>query len=224
MATITPTGTDPALIAGNRKNAAQQAESASYSKATTTDESTGETSNQDSINISTRAENIQKLNEEFFTGNPLDFRITQDFILRLEEFKLITPDNAASLVANLAARSAPDDTTNGSAVREVSNFIDSYSASVHEIDPNHTLVGILQEAKTVLDNFNNPTKNSLKINIPQVTEQLQNYVDASREYLSKPDQEDFDQLILVLDIAHLLTPGKNTTSQIDSYLKINQLN
>ena len=221
MATIAPTSTDPALIAGNRKSAAQQAESASYAKATTaTDESSDDTSTQDSINISTRAENIQKLNEEFFTGNPLDFRITQDFILRLEEFGLITADDAG----RLAARSTPSDSANGSAVSEVSNFIDSYSASVKEIDPNHSLVGVLQDAKTVLDNFNNPTKSSLNINIPQVTEKLQNYVDAAKENMSEPDLQDFEQLILVLDIAHVLTPGTNTTSQIDSYLEINKLN
>ena len=221
MATITPTGTDPALIAGNRKSAAQKAEPASYSKDTAaTGDSSDDTSNQDSINISSRAENIQKLNEEFFSGSPPDFRITQDFIHRLEEFGLITADNAASL----AARSASTESTNGSAVSEASNFIDSYTASVKEIDPNHSLIGVLQEAKAVLDNFNNPTKSSRNINIPQVTEQLQNFVDTSKEHLNESDQQDFEQLILVLDIAHVLTPGTNTTSQIDSYLEINKLN
>ena len=221
MTTITPTGTDPALIAGNRKSTAQQAESTSYSKDTAaTEESSDDALNQDSIKISTRAENIQKLNEEFFSGNLQDFRITQDFILRLEEFGLITADDANTL----GSRSEATDSTNGSAVGELSNFIDSYSGSVKEIDPNHSLIGVLQQAKTVLDNFNNPTKSSLNINIPQVTEQLQSYVDASTGHLSESDQQGFEQLILALDIAHVLTPGTNTTSQIDSYLEINQLN
>jgi hypothetical protein len=41
--------------------------------------------------------------------------------------------------------------------------------------------------------------------------------------LPETDKKALNQLVSALDIANILTPGKNTTSQIESYLAINKL-
>lgn len=216
MSTINSTGIASSLITNNQTSATQQTNSASSSTAST---STNSTSNQDKVEISTRAQKIQKLNEEFFSKGMESFTITQDFIQRLEEYGLISADQAS----NLGASAETSESGEGSTVGDLSTFIDGFSGSLKKTDPNNTLIGVLQQAKSVLDNFNNPTQSSQNVNIVQVSSQLQNYIETSADQLPEMDKKALNQLVSALDIAQILTPGKNTTSQIDSYLAINQL-
>jgi hypothetical protein len=218
MSTINSIGIDSSLITNNQTNAAQQTNSASNSK-TVAGESNDSTLNQDKVEISTRAQKIQKLNEEFFSGSIESFTISQDFIQRLEEYGFITAGEAGNLGANAETSESSDDSTVG----EISKFIDSFTASVRKTDPNNSLIDILQQAKTVLTNFNSPTQSSQNINIVQISSQLQSYIDSSDEQLPEIDKSGLNQLVSALDIANILSPGRNTTSQIDSYLAINNL-
>tara|TARA_R110001606_G_scaffold361754_6_gene515101 strand:- start:26072 stop:26728 length:657 start_codon:yes stop_codon:yes gene_type:complete len=218
MSTINSIGIDSSLLTNNQTTATNQTSSASNSKTATT-EPTATTVNQDKVEISTRAQKIQKLNEEFFSGSIESFTISQDFIQRLEEYGFITADQAS----NLGATSETTESSDVSTVGELSNFIDSFTASVKKIDPNNSLIDALQQAKTVLSNFNSPTQSSQNVNIVQISSQIQSYIDSSNEQLPKTDKQSLNQLVSALDIANILTPGKNTTSQIDSYLAINQL-
>ncbi len=172
------------------------------------------------VQISTRAQKIQKLNEEFFSGGFQSFSITAKFIQRLEEFGFISSDEAQKLGAKAVTSESEDGTAT---VAELSKFIDSFSASVEKVDPNNSLIDILQQAKTVLDDFENPTDNSKNINVVQISKQIQSYIDSSTESLPEADQKALNQLVAALDIINVLTPGKNTTSEIDSYLAIKNL-
>ena len=219
MSTINSIGIDSSLLTNNLASAAKQTSSVSNSTTVASESSSANTANQDKVEISTRAQKIQKLNEEFFSG-PIDqFTITQNFIQRLEEYGLITAEQASELAVNTEA----SDSSESSTVGELSNFIDSFTASVKTIDPNSSLIGVLQQAKTVLDDFNNPTEKSKNINIVQISRQIQSYIDSASEQLPETDTKSLNELVSALDIANLLTPGKNTTSQINSYLAINNL-
>lgn len=218
MSSINSIGIDSSLITNNQTSAANQTSSASNSKTATT-ESTATTVNQDKLEISTRAQKIQKLNEEFFSGSIESFTISQDFIQRLEEYGFITASEASNLASSAETSESSDDSTVG----ELSKFIDSFTASLKKTDPNNSLIDVLQQAKTVLTNFNSPTQSSQNVNIVQISSQLQSYIDFSTERLPETDKKALNQLVSALDIANILTPGKNTTSQIDSYLAINKL-
>jgi len=218
MSTINSIGIDTSLLTNNQTNATNQTSSASNSKTATT-ESTATSVNQDKLEISTRAQKIQKLNEEFFSDGLNSFTISQDFIKRLEEYGFITTGEAKNLGSSAEKSESSDPTTVG----ELSKFIDSFTASVNKTDQNSSLIDTLQKAKTVLDNFNSPTQSSRNVNIVQVSHQLQSYIDDSAEKLSETDKRSLNQLVSALDVANKLTPGKNTTSQISSYLAIKNL-
>lgn len=209
MTTITSTSIDSAQLTSNQTTVAQTTESASQSN---TVESSDSTSNLDKVDISTRAQKIQQLNKEFFSSGVKTFKITQDFILRLKEYEFITAEEANKLSSNSATDNSDDDST----VSELSNFIDSFTTDIQEGSP---IIKILQQAQTVLDNFNSPSQSSLNINIPQINNQLQSYIDSS-EQPAESDRKQLEQLVLALDVANILTPGTNTTAQIDSYLAI----
>jgi hypothetical protein len=218
MSTINSIGIDSSLLTNNQTTATNQTSSASNSKTATT-ESTVTTVNQDQLEISTRAQKIQKLNEEFFSGPIQSFTISQEFIQRLEEYGFITNDQASNLGVNAETTESSDNSTIG----ELTKFIDSFSASLNKIDPNNSLIDALQQAKTVLSNFNSPTPSSQNVNIVQISSQIQSYIDTANEKLPETDKKALNQLVSALDIANILTPGKNTTSQIESYLAINKL-
>lgn len=218
MSTINSIGIDPSLITNNKTSATNQTNSASNSTETATS-STDATPNQDKVEISTRAQKIQKLNEEFFPDGLNSFTISQDFIKRLEEYGFITTGEAK----NLGSSAEKSESSGPTTVSELSKFIDSFTTSVDKTDQNSSLIDALQQAKTVLDNFNSPTQSSRNVNIVQVSHQLQSYIDDSAEKLSETDKRSLNQLVSALDVANKLTPGKNTTSQISSYLAIKNL-
>ncbi|PCJ32949.1 MAG: hypothetical protein COA90_01580 [Gammaproteobacteria bacterium] len=215
MLSVTSTGVDTTFIASKQTTSTVATESVSQSN---TISSSDNTSNLDKVDISTRAQKIQQLNEEFFSNGIKSFKVTQDFIARLEEYEFITAEEATSLGTYAVSNNSNDDST----VSNLSSFINSFTADIKEEDPNNSIIGILQQAQTVLDNFNAPSQSSLKINIPQISSQLQSYIDSS-EQLSDTDSNNLNQLVLALNAANILTPGTNTTTQIDSYLAITKL-
>ncbi len=169
----------------------------------------------ETVEISTRAQKIQKLNEEFFAAGPRAFKVTAEFIDRLQEYGLLSASAAKQLGGNTGANGEGAET-----VVELSLFIDSFVASVKQVAPDSTLIELLQQAQTVLDNFNNPTAESLAINIPVVTQQLKDYSDTSTDTLPEADRQSLKQLLLVLGAADVLNPGTNTTAEIDQYLAV----
>ena len=170
----------------------------------------------DTVKISTRAEKIQKLNEEFFAAGPRAFKITPEFINRLEEYGLLTAHDAKKLGGSVTSG-----TQGANTVAELSAFIVGFIESVRQVAPDSSLMEVLQQAQTVLDNFNNPTTQSLNINIPEITQQIKQYSESEIDQLPDADKESFKQLLLVLEAANVLTPGKNTTAEIDQYLAVN---
>ena len=210
--------TTSSQIANSQTLAAQQANKTASSK-TVANESSETPASSDKVEISTRAQKIQTLNEEFFSNGIESFTISSTFIKRLEELGFITSNEASNLGSNINANESGGNSTVG----EVSKFINSFTASLKKADPDNSLIDTLQQAKTILTNFNNPTQSSKNINTVQISSQLQNYIGSHTEQLSETNKSGLNQLVSVLNIANKLTPGKNTTSEIDSYLAINKL-
>ncbi len=79
-----------------------------------TTELSDSTISHDLVQISSRAQNIQKLNEEFFSHGFQSFTISQSFIDRIEEYSLITAEEASNLSANVISSDSDDEPTDTS--------------------------------------------------------------------------------------------------------------
>ena len=224
MTGIAATTADTSLLSANQSDSAiRQAATASSSTAVTEDTPavSVNTAKIETVEISTRAQKIQKLNEEFFSSGPKDFKVSAEFIERLEEYGFLTANEAERLSDSASVTSKTSE--GASTVGELSLFIEGFIDSVEQIAPESSLIEVLQQAQTVIDNFNDPTVNSLSVNIPNITELLKNYNDTATDLLPDADKESLNQLVLALSIANVLTPGTNTTTEIDQYLAINKL-
>lgn len=225
MTYMTAASAGTSLISSNPKgSAAQQADSAKLDIKPATalkDAPVDDTGPlKANVEISTRAQKIQKLNEEFFAAGPQAFKVSAAFIDRLEEYGLISANEAK----DLGGRAGAINSEGGGAktVAQLSTFIDGFTDSLNNVAPDNPLIEVLQQAQTVIDNFNNPTTTSLAVNIPNITEQLKHY-NQTTDRLPMADQAAFDQLVLALNIANTLTPGTNNTAEIDRYLAVSRL-
>ncbi len=216
MSTINSIGLNSTVVTNSQTTASQQADSISSSVNSTSlqTKTTDATSN---VEISTRAQKIQALNEEFLSGGPQSLVITTEFIERLEEYGFITSEQAT----NFATTLSDDDTEDHQTVSGLSNFLEDYIDKITQSDSaNNTLIEALQNAQTVLDNFNTPNEQSKSINIVQVSQQLKNHIAGANGQLSESEKQALTQVTSALDIANVLTPGKNNTAQINSYLSL----
>jgi len=226
---MTGINTNTGLITPNQTDSStQQPESASTDGNTATKiEQTPDVSasvsdiKTDNVEISTRAEKIQKLNEEFFPAGPRAFTITSEFIDRLKEYGFLSANDADKFGGSTGSTNSNNQ--EAKTIGELSVFIDSFVGTVEKVDPDSTLIDILLQAQTVIDNVNKPTTESLKINIPNITEQLKLYSDTATDQLPETDQASLKQLVLALSIANILAPGANTSVEIDKYLEIKAL-
>ncbi|MEH6473698.1 MAG: hypothetical protein V7752_20945 [Halopseudomonas sp.] len=82
--------------------------------------------NHRSVELSTRAQKIQKLNEEFFSAGPLSVSITPEFIARLTEYGFLSTDQASNLSPSVAS---PDENLSNT-LGELSLFIDQPRESI----------------------------------------------------------------------------------------------
>lgn len=171
----------------------------------------------DSVAISSRAQNIQKLNEEFFAQGFASFSITTDFVTRLEEYGLVTAEEASELISRVGGSENEVESANSPTINEFIDFINDYSASLENDDPQHSLIDILQQAKEALENLSG---NSKTINISSVTGQLQSYIDTHSDEIKDTDKKTFEQIVSALELADILTPSKNVTKQVENYLSI----
>jgi len=219
MAITNATGINSTVLPQNQSIITPQA-SGSTSKI---DDSKNSTTSQDSVTISSRSKNIQKLNEEFFSQGFESFTISKSFVERLTQYGLISAEEANKIVENVDSNDSAGNANPVSTVGELLDFIDSFSESVKKVDPENSLIDVLQQAEEVLKNFNSPMTSSENINITQVSRQLQNYVNTDGDTLPDSDKAAFKRLVSALDIADKLSPGKNTTAEINSYLSTSSL-
>jgi hypothetical protein len=221
MSTITALGLDSTLIANTQTSTAQQASLTTSSPDTVTIDTSTHNNSLNNIDISTRAQKIQALNEEFFSAGPQSLVISSDFLQRLEQYGLITSEQANTLGADIIDE---DEMEAKPTVSDLSLFIADFTGRLEQSElSNNSLIDALQNAKMVLEHVNSPTDESKNINIVQVSQQLKTYTNSATEQLSESEKTSLKYITSALDIANVLTPGTHTTAQINSYLAISTL-
>lgn len=173
--------------------------------------------NQRGLELSTRAQKIQKLNEEFFPAGAQSVKITPAFIERLNEYGFISNDEAIKLSPSIASSDEVPARTLG----ELSSFIDRFSDDMKESNPDNSLITTLQKAKSIIHNFDGSKPSSMASDIKTVTAELNQYSKSTAaQTLSDDEKTSLNQLELALKIADKMNPENLSSSKINDYLSV----
>lgn len=214
MNTISSTSSDPTYSQGSQ--AAATASTVASTKDAESSAAEGKETDDDNIQLSTRAQKIQKLNEEFFPSGPKSIRITPDFVARLHEYGLISASEAESLTP--AARIGEGETTNS--LEELSAFTERFSAELEEDKPGSSLIATLNNAHSIIDAWEGDDRASMA-DVKQVIAELAEFNGSPElESLDYDDQKSMLELELAMNIAQKLNPVGNVSQEINSYLNI----
>ena len=166
------------------------------------------------IELSDRAQKIQKLNEEFFKGGPSSVKITPEFIARLQEYGFLDKNQADQLSASAQQTTIEDKSSLG----QLSEFIDTFSEKLEKQNPTDSLISTLNKAKSIINNFDGSKPSSLASDIKTVSAELTQYINDNE--INKNDKEQLEELNLALKIADNLKPDNLSTAKVNNYLKI----
>jgi len=167
----------------------------------------------ESVELSSRAQKIQKLGEEFFPSGPKSIQITEAFITRLQEYGLISEGEANRLTTTTQDKSKPSQLT------ELTQFTERLSEQLKKSNPEHSLINTLEQAKSVIDQLDVAQPSA--INIKSVIAELSLYRHSvEAQSLSDADRSSLSQLEASLTIADKLSPENTSSQKINHYLKI----
>lgn len=173
----------------------------------------------DSAALSTRAEKLSALNQEFNIRGP-GFELSSAFVQRLQEFGFISPGEAESLGADLAAGESgsgnlsPDG--GGTGLADLRSVLREFSGSLEESDPLAPIFQRVDSALGTIESRDGQADN-------RVLESVRSQLDAALNSdlaagLDGTMEKSLTQAMDVLLIASRLTPGSQTNAGIETYL------
>ncbi len=173
----------------------------------------------DAASLSTRAEKLSALNQEFNIRGP-GFELSSAFIERLQQFGFISGREAESLGADIAAagqetgnRSPAESATRLSSLRST---ISEFRASLADDTP---LAGILERVDTALGTIESRDGQADNRMLETVRSQLDAFLNSDLAgSIDGPTEKSLTQAMDVLLIASRLTPGSQTNAGIETYL------
>jgi len=166
------------------------------------------------IKLSSRAQKVQMLNEEFFSGGPTSVTITPELIQRLYEYGFITESEAN----NLDGGKTKNEETTGT-LGELSADIEDLSDRLKNDKPEDSLIDILTRADAIINNFDGSKPSSLTNDIKLVSAELNAYLESvDAKQLTDLEKKSMDKLSLALTIADKLNPNNISSQKLNSYL------
>jgi len=214
MNTISSSSSDATYSQGS--SSAATASTAASTKETESAATDSKKTDENNIHLSTRAQKIQKLNEEFFPGGPKSIRITPDFVARLHEYGLISAADADSLSPAARANSSEAE----SSLAELSLFTQNFGEELAESDPDNSLITTLNKAHSIIDAWEGDDPASMS-EVTQVIAELATFNGSpALETLDHDDQKSMLELELAMNIAKKLNPQGNVSQEINSYMNI----
>jgi len=179
-----------------------------------TQSSDNEAKTTDDIQLSTRAQKIQRLNQEFFPNGPGSLKITPDFIQRLQEYGFINTSEAASLGASLKeSRSTPN------TIDTLSNNITNIIDRVKTENSDAPVISLLERSNAILSNLDGSNPSELARDIRSVNAELINVLDGdTRNSFSIEEQNTLEELSIALSVADRLNPANLSTASLNRYL------
>lgn len=171
------------------------------------------------VTLSGRALSVQKLNQEFFANGTKGFKVTSDFVAKLEEYGLINSTEASRLSPLVSPLSRFKEQGDNSSLDKVTEFLNDFRDELKEENPESSLIDTLNGAEEIINNFDGAQSASSQANIKSVLAELNSfYNSAEAESLDADDKESLLQLGLTLRIADRLNPSSISSSKVNSYL------
>ena len=168
-----------------------------------------------SVELSSRAQKLQKLNEDFFPGGYQTIKITSDFIGRLQEYGFLSQEEAEQLTPKKEATTGQQESVD---LNELSNFIGQFKDKLEKEDPDNGLIATLQKADHIINNFDTQT---MKSDIKNVINDLKEYSSSEKaENLSAVEKDFLSKLEITLQVADKLTLERNASPKINEYLSV----
>ena len=169
------------------------------------------------VELSTRAQKIQKLNEDFFPAGPQSLKITSAFIDRLKEYGFLS-DNEAKELHSSTTLDKESSTPN---LEKLSLFIDRFNDQIQKEDPENSLISTLDNAKNILNNLDKSRPSSKATDIKAVIAELMQYKNSeAAQELSHNDKASLNQLEAALRISDKLNPGNLSSQKVSHYLSV----
>ncbi|MCJ8313469.1 MAG: hypothetical protein HRU38_14685 [Saccharospirillaceae bacterium] len=167
------------------------------------------------VELSSRSQNIQKLNEEFFSGGIQGFQVSNAFIDRLAQYGLISNTQADDLASTII-ESDTDSTADNSLNASVKSLIEN----IAQQDPDNGLIEPLQKTLEMMSRIDNDINKPTSKEITEIKNEikLQQSTNAT-DNLIQSDIDTLHQLNTMLNIAEKLTPSTLNSTAINSYLE-----
>ena len=207
-------------LSSSNNNTAQATSTSSIGKSDTADSSnkTDDSGTAKDINISTRAQKLQELSKDFFPSGPQSLKVTPQFIQRLQEYGFISAAQAEKLSPQLKSSTAQSGTKT---VAELKGFIETLNNKLEKESPNHSLIDVLKESKSVLESFDKTLTSPKQTNYTSLINKLTEFANSSdTNTLNQSDKNALQTLAVTLTIADKLGPAESTTKEINQYLSI----
>ena len=172
--------------------------------------------NSTQASISTRAQKLQKLAEEFFPGGPQTLSITPEFVQRLSDYELITQDQLNSLPASITASNSDDQDS-------ISKLISNSEIILNKLELDPEFKGLFDSLKNAvgqMEQFQAGGSQSFTKSSKLLANELEALFKAMDDTgLTEQETTTIDQMILALNLTDSLNNGSGSSNTvINNYL------
>ncbi len=183
--------------------------------ATSTVQSAQADADEETVVVSTRAQNIQKLNEEFFASGVKEFTVTATFIQRLQEYNLISTSEASALTNNTAtSTSNSENEALDTLTNKTTSLIDQLGDE--DDDLSQSLTNALEILSRIDSLFDKPSVTEINEINNEIT-----YFKSSEvtDELSPAQTKTLNELSLTLSVIEKLSPNTLNSNVVNQYLE-----
>jgi hypothetical protein len=168
--------------------------------------------------ISSRAQKLQKLAEEFFPGGPKTLKITPEFVQRLSDYEFLSQEQLDQLPASIKSL----DSENEDSIAKLITNTESILEKLESEPEFEGLFGSLQSGVEQMEQFQIGGSQSFIISSKLLANEISSQLEAmDTGKLTEQDIKTIDQMVLALNLTDKLSSGQSSAasnSVINNYL------
>ena len=166
------------------------------------------------VQLSTRAQKLQKLEQEFFPGGYLTLEITPEFVQRLQDYGFISASQAEALPDSLKGGAETEDP---SQIGRVLDHAETLLDKLEGQEQHGGLIDAIKSAHTELEKIDSGDTDVSKVKADIVSKRLAEQLnEPSIKDLSEEDIQVVKNLMLSLELVSSFAAG-SSSSGISSY-------
>jgi hypothetical protein len=168
--------------------------------------------------ISSRAQKLQKLAEEFFPGGPKTLKITPEFVQRLSDYEFLSQEQLDQLPASIKSL----DSENEDSIAKLITNTESILEKLESEPEFEGLFGSLQSGVEQMEQFQIGGSQSFIISSKLLANEISSQLEVmDTGKLTEQDIKTIDQMVLALNLTDKLSSGQSSAasnSVINNYL------